>query len=111
MLGSRLVWTNEQGYLPIGFFQMWNPKGSGVRTYPINHGEAARADCQFALAWPRSRRELLPEIVAIHLESQSTTQGLNWRGRRAREFSLEGAALPEGKPGFIYDDGYKGGET
>lgn len=71
------------GYIPIGFWQLWQPSYSGVYDYPANHGEADRTDCLHALKF-RSR-ELIPEITVIHLDTQvSSTQavmGVNWSGR------------------------------
>ena len=68
------------GYEPIGYFQLWNPKSSGVFRYPDKHGFADRTDVLHCKKWSRERRELLPEIVVIHLESQPGL-GLNWKGR------------------------------
>jgi hypothetical protein len=74
--------------VPIGFFQLWNPKGSGVCHYPERHTTAARSDMLFAMQWPRDKRHLLPEIIAIHLESESVEMGANWQGRKTKPFSL-----------------------
>jgi hypothetical protein len=48
------------GYLPLGFFQLWNAGATGIRDYP-SHGAADRSDLLFAQRWPRRRRHLLPE--------------------------------------------------
>jgi glycosyltransferase involved in cell wall biosynthesis len=81
-LGVRLAEykTPGGGYEPIGYFQLWNPSGSGVYSYPSQHGFADRTDVIHCKKWPRELRELLPEIVVIHLESEHGL-GLNWRGR------------------------------
>jgi len=77
------------GYEPIGYFQLWNPKGSGVYEYPDQHGFADRTDVLHAKKWPRDKRELLPEVPVIHLESKPGI-GLNWKGRTTPKFGLEG---------------------
>lgn len=88
-MGVRLAQYCEPGggYVPIGYFQLWNPSGSGVERYPEKHGTAARTDFQMGTTWPRSKRELLPEIVLIHLES-APGMGHNWEGRTTPLFRL-----------------------
>jgi hypothetical protein len=90
--GSRVAKTNADGYLPIGFFQLWNAATSEVTTYPEGHGTAARGDMIFARQWQRQQRVLIPEIVAIHLESETGANGANWRGRRTQPFRAGAAA-------------------
>lgn len=77
--------TYHGGYEPIGYFQLWNPSASGITEYPTEHGFADRTDVLHCKKWPRDKRELLPEIVTIHLESESGI-GLNWKGRITRKF-------------------------
>ena len=89
-VGSRWA-LHDTGYVPIGFFQLWHAlgdehNGRRFRKYPIAHGAAHRTDVQFALQWDRRDRELLPEIVVVHLESEACALGANWRGRRTRPF-------------------------
>ncbi len=93
-LGVRVAKTDQDGYVPIGFFQFWNPGKTGVTRYPNEHGDAARADMMFAQQWPRARRGLIPEIVGIHLESETADGGANWRGRRTKPFGKN--SLPRG---------------
>jgi hypothetical protein len=95
-MGVRLAQYLEPGggYVPIGYFQLWNPNGSGVHRYPEKHGTAARTDFQMGTAWPRERRELLPEIIVIHLES-APGMALNWEGRKTPPFRLAPAPTPE----------------
>lgn len=85
-VGTRFMADSYGGYIPIGFFQMWNPMVSGVYEYPEGHTSAGRTDMLFAGEWPRSRRHMLPEIVAFHLESEPAPQGINWSGRKTRPF-------------------------
>jgi hypothetical protein len=103
VLGPRLTKIEfapvpYDGYAPIGFFQMWHPQGSKVYTYPDHDpadngrrlGAANRSDTIFGELWPRQHRHLIPEIVAVHLESEfPNVKGLNWRGRRTPLFTVE----------------------
>jgi len=95
-VGSR--WISElHGYVPIGFFQLAHgselrDRGIHLKRYPYHHGDAARADVQYALQWDRRRRHLLPEIVVLHLESEPARLGANWKGRTTRRFGPEPAA-------------------
>lgn len=92
-LGSR--WAGSDGYVPIGFFQLWHRKGGaeewrGGRTkpYPRAHGTAVRTDVQHALQWDRRDRALIPELYVAHLESDGayTERGKNWNGRKSPRF-------------------------
>lgn len=89
-VGARWV-SRHHGYVPIGFFQLahgseMRDRGVHVKAYPYHHGDAARADVQFALQWDRRHRRLLPEVVVLHLESEPAPMGSNWAGRRTRRF-------------------------
>ena len=92
-MGDR--WADVlHGWVPIGFFQMWHGEagqGYGINTkqYPIGHNSAERTDVQFALQWDRNNRVLIPEFVAIHLESEPSPIGINWRGRKSKQFVEE----------------------
>ncbi|MGA7577845.1 MAG: hypothetical protein WBW52_06775 [Desulfobaccales bacterium] len=85
-LAVRIAKLDRDGYVPIGYFQLWNPGGSGVYQYPEHHTTAARSDMLFAMQWPRDRRHLIPEVIAIHLESERADMGANWKGRTTRAF-------------------------
>jgi hypothetical protein len=81
----------DTGYVPIGFFQLWHAaadewRGRRIRRYPTAHGTACRTDVQHALQWDRRDRELLPEIVVVHLESEAAPLGANWAGRTTKPF-------------------------
>lgn len=90
-VGTRIAkYGTADGYIPIGFFQLWHPVASGVHHYPETHGDAGRTDMLFAMQWPRRRRGFIPEIVTIHLESEVLlTMGANWKGRKTRPFGPE----------------------
>ena len=85
-IATRFMTAQYGGYLPIGFFQMWNPLASGVGEYPVNNTSAGRTDMLFAGQWERRDRCLLPEIVCFHLESEDAPQGANWNGRTTKPF-------------------------
>jgi hypothetical protein len=87
--GHRVAINTFGGYIPIGFFQMWNPSVSGICKYPEGHTTAAREDTDFALKWPRNKRGFVPEIIAYHLESGKTGMSANWAGRTTPKFGLD----------------------
>jgi hypothetical protein len=90
---SRLV-SSLHGYTPIGFFQLFHGSeliqhNMHVRQYPTSHQDAARTDHQFSLQWDRRYRQLLPEVIVLHLESEKGTHGANWCGRTTKRFGPE----------------------
>ena len=83
-VGSRWV-SKLHGYVPIGFFQLFHGSamtehGYHQRIYPTHHGDAARSDVQFALQWDRRHRQLLPEVIVLHLESEASATGCQLEG-------------------------------
>ena len=96
-VGTR--WASPRdGYVPIGFFQLThgsNLTRSGIwhRPYPDHHGHAARSDVQYGLTWDRRDRELIPELMVWHLESEPGDVGRNWNGRTSKPFG------PSARPG------------
>jgi len=91
-MGARIRFPDDRGYAPCGFFQLWHPRHSGVRDYPVHPaGTAEGSDMLHAERWGRPWREHIPEIVAIQLESDAPDDpvGVNWAGRRTPEFSIE----------------------
>ncbi|MBV8126813.1 MAG: glycosyltransferase family 2 protein [Planctomycetaceae bacterium] len=98
-LGSRLSHHDYGGYVPIGFFQMWN-RESNISRYPTTQdGGAEHTDLLHGLQWPRPNRVLIPEIIAIHLESEPSSMGANWNGRTTKAFGPEsrGSSMMAGK--------------
>lgn len=100
-VGTR--WASPtDGFVPIGFFQLFHGsailrKGVPVKPYPLHHSDAARADVQFALQWDRRDRELLPELLVWHLESEVARVGANWKGRTTKRFGPDpGVAAKRG---------------
>lgn len=89
-LGSRVAHYNQaDGYFPIGFFQLWNPRRSGIERYPENSPGADHTDVVFSKSFPLGCRRLMPEFYAIHLESEKSPMGINWNGRSSQPFCLQ----------------------
>lgn len=86
-IGTRVMSKEAGGYIPIGFFQLWNPSVSGVSRYPEQHTNAGRGDMLFAKQWPRRRRQFIPELIAYHLESLDSKMEANWNGRTTAPFT------------------------
>lgn len=86
-IGTRIQYPGSGGYLPLGFFQMWDPKVSGHSKYPEIPTTAGKTDTMFAAQWPRRERALIPEIIGYHLESDDATMGGNWKGRVSSPFT------------------------
>jgi hypothetical protein len=101
-IAPRVVHYNETGYAPIGYFQMWHPQGSGIVKYPTDSDGADRTDMVFAKQWIRDKRELIPELVGIHLDSENatmTSMGKNWNGRKTNYF---GYHPPKKRKKFLF---------
>ena len=60
--------------------------GYHLRNYPVSHGDAARTDVQFGLQWDRRHRQILPEVICLHLDSAPSAIGANWKGRTTPRF-------------------------
>jgi hypothetical protein len=92
-LGTRIAHFDYGGYCPIGFFQLWHPRTSGVERYPTHwQGTAEHTDVLHAIQWERRDRVLIPELIAIHLETKSASgAGANWSGRTTPAFTMDEA--------------------
>ena len=82
------------GYCPIGCFQLWHSSqdlwhGVRIKPYPSFHNSAAHSDIQHSLQWDRNRRAVIPELLAVHLESEPAQMGANWKGRKTKRFGPE----------------------
>ena len=110
-IGTRIAkYGTKEGFVPIGFFQLWNPGASGIDHYPEEHGDAGRSDMLFTMQWPRNKRGFIPEIVTIHLESEKLVKmGANWRGRKTAPFGPKQPALAA--PALDADKTAEGEET
>lgn len=73
------------GYIPLGYFQLWH--SSNNKIYPEQYEAACDSDVYFSLKWERKCRQLLPELLVIHLESEQNHMGTNWLKRTTKEFS------------------------
>lgn len=90
-MGVRIAEYMSKGYEPIGYFQMWNPIATGIKDYPDKHGKADRTDVLHAKKFPRLKRQLIPELLVIHLDSEGLmvgNMGKNWNGRKTALFKL-----------------------
>jgi glycosyltransferase involved in cell wall biosynthesis len=89
-IGTRMMYLEYGGYVPLGFFQLFNANSHVVATtgyYPEEYHAADYSDIKFSLKWARTHRHLLPEIVGIHLMTEDSYCGVNWRGRRSQRFA------------------------
>jgi glycosyltransferase involved in cell wall biosynthesis len=78
-LSHRLV-CNLRGYLPLGFFQLWNARTQ--KPYPYSLGTAAHDDMMFSALWPESQRRHLQSVICYHLCPSEPKVGQNWDGIR-----------------------------
>lgn len=95
-LGSRIIHIyGEQedrgkftGYKPLGFFQLAHR--SSFNHYPEGSIDASHGDIQFVKDYfpRRDKRELIPEILGIHLSTELNV-GLNWEGRKSLRFEYQ----------------------
>ncbi len=93
-LGARIAHMEHGGYCPIGFFQLWSPRGSGIARYPqVCQGTAEHSDVLHAIQWEREDRGLIPELICVHLETKDKgdrrPMGQNWAGRTTPEFTQD----------------------
>jgi len=79
-LGHRLV-CSLRGYLPRGFFQLWNARCQ--KPYPYSLGTAAHDDMMFSALWPEANRRHLPGVICYHLVPEEPAIGRNWEGRKS----------------------------
>lgn len=101
-LGARLVHYyghhgengRFEGWRPLGYLQLCHR--SAFNIYPQEEaGGADHCDLLFARLWSRDKRIFIPELMTVHLESESgQNSGINWHGRKSKPF------LPEPCPGI-----------
>lgn len=75
-----------EGWRPLGYFQLCHK--TTFENYPQESKSADHCDLIFARRWPRSKRFLIPEIYAIHLESEHAGKAMNWNGRKSQPFDI-----------------------
>ena len=96
--GTRVLHFDYGGWMPIGFFQLWH-FDSGVMRYPVKiDSNAEHVDVLHAMKWPRSRRVLIPEILALHIESEKLNGKNNWKGRESKPFGPPDSEHPRPHP-------------
>ena len=86
-IGARVYKSEYGGYLPIGFAQIWHM--SHFKGYEEIHETAARGDMRVSMTYPRNKRIFIPEIIALHIESEPSPVGYNWEGRKSRPYIIE----------------------
>lgn len=86
--GHRIELGNV-GYVPIGFFQLWDPLMSSVHRYSEKKDDASSDDVKFAYNWPRERRHRIPGLSVYHLDSGKSMMGVNWKGRTTKRFGWD----------------------
>lgn len=88
-LGDRIALEDQGGWLPIGYCQLWH--SSTNRRYPTTHNaDAERTDVLHAMQWEPKNRELIPEVIAVHLQADEAALGANWKGRKTPRFGPAG---------------------
>jgi glycosyltransferase involved in cell wall biosynthesis len=81
---------SDLGWVPIGYYQMWNEKDGQRHNYPEEYTGFANSDLHFGYQWPRERRALIPEFSVIHLQTDDVNKmGQNWESRVTKKFGPE----------------------
>lgn len=88
-LGPRMIQYYDEGYWPIGFFQLWHPNGSKHHTYPNSKVGYDRDDVLHMKKWPKGKRVFIPDFIPVHLSSEHHEKGQNWNGRATKRFGPE----------------------
>lgn len=86
---TRVMSLRHGGYLPMGFFQMFNSNADALydgNYYSEAYETAGNSDLIFSTKWQRHQRHLLPELVGIHLATEDVWSGANWSGRVTKDF-------------------------
>jgi len=78
-IGARFL-CPLNGYLPLGYFQLWHAKSQ--KAYPYSLGTAAHDDTMYAALWPRNRRHILQGVLVYHILERPSLWGQNWEGRK-----------------------------
>ena len=76
----------SRGYVPCGYFQLWNPKGSGVYSYLDRRDPLQDDDIIFSKQWSVDKREVLTDVFGYHLESEDHYVSIDWNGRKSKRF-------------------------
>lgn len=105
-VGARWC-SHRTGYVPLGYFQLWHASQDELgwamtKTYPTNSGDACHSDTQHGMQWDRRKRVFIPEIIAVHLDSEKIHTGANWHGRKTRRFGPVNEAEYKAKMANVY---------
>lgn len=85
LVSTRVAHGDYEGWVPIGFFQLWH--GSKQKRYPYKpNADAEHTDLLFGSLWPPEDRILIPEFFVLHLATSKKT-GVNWAGRTSPKWS------------------------
>lgn len=79
-IDNRYSEFGEEGWYPGAWFFLWHPQTSRITLYP---GEA-ESDLVFGRSWDIDKRELLADVIGIHLDS--ATEVDKWLTRRKQPF-------------------------
>jgi hypothetical protein len=71
------------GYKPLGFFQLVHR--SSFDYYPEGSLDASHGDIAFAKLYHRDKRQLIPEILGVHICTEKY-KSMNWKGRKSDPF-------------------------
>lgn len=74
------------GWKGLGFFQLVH--SSRLTNYPEGSLDASHGDIAFAKLWSRENRELIPEIIGLHIYTEHH-KSQNWRGRKSGIFDYK----------------------
>lgn len=112
-IGSRLIY-GDQGWVPIGFFQLWHAEAETkgiyrIRSYPTGSQSAAHDDVQFSLRFDRHKRIFIPEILVAHLVTPDMKHGANWKGRTTSPFKTVNRVMAAVATGLPPQDEYSAG--
>lgn len=86
-IGQRVVEYKGEGYMPIGFFQLWNPSLSEIESYPVEIVGYDRTDVLHLKQFERINRRFIADLICVHLASEEHGMGQNWNGRKTIPFS------------------------
>ena len=75
------------GWKPLGFFQLAH-SSKLPDYYPEGSRDASHGDLAFTKLWSTENRELIPEIIGVHLYTEDY-KGHNWEGRKSKPFTYE----------------------
>lgn len=99
-IGARVIKTwrepdfkNDLGYFPLGYFQLWSEPDGVPKFYPEINKDYSRSDMEHSGQWSRDKRELIPELICLHLMGENDTKSINWGGRKSPKFGPKEDAI------------------